>query len=138
MGFPLLPPSAAGKSANSAGGFSQGVNFAVAGATAVDISYLVARGVSNPSTNVSLGTQLEWFKQMLPSLCNTPSSKLISVFHCTDIISKIKFYKKIKKNQENKKTEGCKILNEFWPNLRGGFLFSGFHGKRKILKKKHI
>nr|GMD11531.1 GDSL esterase/lipase At1g28590-like [Ipomoea batatas]GME21529.1 GDSL esterase/lipase At1g28590-like [Ipomoea batatas] len=76
MGFPLLPPSAARRSANAnaAGDFTKGVNFAVAGATAVDISYLEARGVSNPSTNVSLGTQLEWFKQMLPSVCNTPSS----------------------------------------------------------------
>ncbi|RAL49691.1 hypothetical protein DM860_001982 [Cuscuta australis] len=68
MGFQLLPPYAGGKSR------SGGVNFAVAGATALDISYFRERGVINPSTNVSIGTQLEWFKQLLPSLCNSPSS----------------------------------------------------------------
>ncbi|XP_049394056.1 GDSL esterase/lipase At1g28590-like [Solanum stenotomum] len=75
MGFPLVPPYVGvmknmSRSKNSL----RGVNFAVAGATAVDISYLEKRGIKNPATNVSLGTQLEWFKQMLPILCDSPTS----------------------------------------------------------------
>lgn len=76
MGFPLIPPYAGVmKNMTSNRNSIRGVNFAVAGATAVDISFLQKRGVKNPATNVSLGTELEWFKQMLPILCNSPTSK---------------------------------------------------------------
>nr|XP_016448889.1 PREDICTED: GDSL esterase/lipase At1g28600-like [Nicotiana tabacum] len=75
MGFPLIPPYAGVmKNMTSNRNSIRGVNFAVAGATAVDISFLQKRGVKNPATNVSLGTELEWFKQMLPILCNSPTS----------------------------------------------------------------
>ncbi|MCL7035555.1 hypothetical protein MKW94_025178 [Papaver nudicaule] len=50
----------------------QGANFAVGGATALDASFFEERKIVLP-TNYSLGVQLEWFKQLLPSLCN-PSS----------------------------------------------------------------
>ncbi|OIT20067.1 PREDICTED: GDSL esterase/lipase At1g28590-like [Nicotiana attenuata] len=75
MGFPLIPPYAGVmKNMTSSRNSIRGINFAVAGATAVDISFLEKRGVKNPATNVSLGTELEWFKQMLPILCNSPTS----------------------------------------------------------------
>ncbi|CAN4091965.1 unnamed protein product [Withania somnifera] len=78
MGFPLVPPYAGViKNISSTNGRSnslRGVNFAVAGATAVDISFLEERGIKNVATNVSLGTQLDWFKQMLPTLCKSPTS----------------------------------------------------------------
>lgn len=75
MGFPLVPPYVGVmKNMSSSKNSMRGVNFAVAGATAVDISYLEKRGIKNPATNVSLGTQLEWFKQMLPILCDSPTS----------------------------------------------------------------
>lgn len=48
--------------------FEKGVNFAVAGATALDHEYLEARGIYNPLTNVSLGVQMDWFKQLLGTL----------------------------------------------------------------------
>ncbi|MCD7464971.1 hypothetical protein HAX54_000305 [Datura stramonium] len=77
MGFPYVPPYA-GVMKNMSNIRSnyriRGVNFAVAGATALDISFLEKRGVKNPATNVSLGTQVDWFKQMLPILCNSPTS----------------------------------------------------------------
>ncbi|VFQ81625.1 unnamed protein product [Cuscuta campestris] len=60
MGLQLLQPYPAKNDSN----FSGGVNFAVAGATALN---------STPSY-LSLGTQLEWFEKMLPSLCNNISS----------------------------------------------------------------
>ncbi|XP_076941540.1 GDSL esterase/lipase At1g28570-like [Bidens hawaiensis] len=48
----------------------RGVNYAVAGATALDSSFLGAEGVHNPMTNSSLQVQLGWFKRSLPSLCD--------------------------------------------------------------------
>ncbi|KAK4368380.1 hypothetical protein RND71_012172 [Anisodus tanguticus] len=76
MGFPFLPPYAGvmKNMSSSKNSIIKGVNFAVAGATAVDISFLEKRGIKNPATNVSLGTQLDWFKQMLPILCKSPTS----------------------------------------------------------------
>ncbi|XP_055828099.1 GDSL esterase/lipase At1g28590 [Solanum dulcamara] len=75
MGFPLVPPYAGVMTNMSSSKNSiRGVNFAVAGATAVDISYLEKRGIKNPATNVSLGTQLDWFKQILPIFCESPTS----------------------------------------------------------------
>ena len=53
----------------------EGINFAVAGATALDASFFVERGI-DVGTDISLGVQLDWFKEILPSLCNTSSSKL--------------------------------------------------------------
>ncbi|GJW73422.1 hypothetical protein Tco_0132792 [Tanacetum coccineum] len=53
--------------------FKQGVNYAVAGATALSSSVLDARGIINPLTIASLGVQLEWFKESLPSICGNTS-----------------------------------------------------------------
>ncbi|MCD7464972.1 hypothetical protein HAX54_000306 [Datura stramonium] len=70
LGLPLVPPYI-GRGNNVS--FSEGVNFAVAGATALDQSILEEIGIYNPQTNVSLGTQFGWFKEMLPSLCKSSS-----------------------------------------------------------------
>nr|GLL24172.1 GDSL esterase/lipase At1g28590-like [Ipomoea trifida] len=68
MGLPLVQPYFGGES-NGDRSFAEGVNFAVAGATAMDISFLTERGIINSCTNVSLGNELDWFKQ----ICQTPS-----------------------------------------------------------------
>ncbi|KAK4440028.1 GDSL esterase/lipase [Sesamum alatum] len=66
LGLPLVEPYAAWKSAAEKGGsFSKGVNFAVAGATALDTTFFDKRGIHNLVTNASLGVQLDWFKQFL-------------------------------------------------------------------------
>nr|XP_043626518.1 GDSL esterase/lipase At1g28580-like [Erigeron canadensis] len=70
LGLPLIPPSQA---TNKFSGLEQGVNYAVAGATALDSSFHEARGVVNTMTNASLGVQLEWFKESLPSICSLVS-----------------------------------------------------------------
>ncbi|XP_076948619.1 GDSL esterase/lipase At1g28580-like [Bidens hawaiensis] len=62
----------------------RGVNFAVAGATAMDSSFLEAKGVHNPLTNASLQVQLGWFKRSLPSLCDI-------VQDCKEIIGRSLF-----------------------------------------------
>ncbi|KAE8713679.1 GDSL esterase/lipase [Hibiscus syriacus] len=69
LGFSLLPPFYGSKS----GGweeFQKGVNFAVAGATALNSSFLAEQGILSVSTNISLGVEVNSFKNLLPSLCS--------------------------------------------------------------------
>ncbi|PIN23293.1 Sinapine esterase [Handroanthus impetiginosus] len=69
LGLPFVKPYFGGEDAAVDGrSFDKGVNFAVAGATALDISFFEERGIYNPLTNVSLGTQLHWFKQFLANI----------------------------------------------------------------------
>ncbi|KAI7736461.1 hypothetical protein M8C21_017593 [Ambrosia artemisiifolia] len=70
LGLPLIPPYVGDKRNLSNKDVGQGVNYAVAGATALSSSFHEARGVSNPTTNATLQVQLKWFKQ---SLCSTSS-----------------------------------------------------------------
>ncbi|KAK1368768.1 Sinapine esterase [Heracleum sosnowskyi] len=69
LGLPLVPPYIG----STIGSFYAGVNFAVAGATALDKPFFEERGVDIPVRNGSLATQLSWFKDLLPSLCQTSS-----------------------------------------------------------------
>ncbi|XP_010912671.3 GDSL esterase/lipase At1g31550 [Elaeis guineensis] len=70
MGLPLLPPYLARRSGH---GFRQGANFAVAGATAIENGFFMEKGLHVPWSNNSLGIQIEWFRQLLPSLCSSDS-----------------------------------------------------------------
>ncbi|KAG5622452.1 hypothetical protein H5410_007670 [Solanum commersonii] len=72
FGLPLVPPYLEGEDERNNVKFRQGVNFAVGGATALDSAYLLDKGVMSNS-NVSLGTQLDWFKDMMSSFCKFPS-----------------------------------------------------------------
>ncbi|CAN1143523.1 GDSL esterase/lipase At1g28660 [Linum perenne] len=65
LGLPLVPPYFGGSRVD----FDGGVNFAVGTATALDYN-LVG---TTKGTNVSLGVQLDLFKQLLPSLCRNNS-----------------------------------------------------------------
>ncbi|KAF9598467.1 hypothetical protein IFM89_027901 [Coptis chinensis] len=69
LGLSFMPPYLGHKNQD----FGQGVNFAVAGATALDGAFFEVKNV-RISSNYSLGIQLEWFKQLLPSLCSSASS----------------------------------------------------------------
>ncbi|KAL2945151.1 hypothetical protein RDABS01_022862 [Bienertia sinuspersici] len=55
------------------GNFSHGVNFAVAGASALNATTLAKKGIQLKSTNSSLLVQLDWFKSHLNSICSTKS-----------------------------------------------------------------
>ncbi|KAK7246383.1 hypothetical protein RIF29_41251 [Crotalaria pallida] len=69
-GLPYLPPYL--KLTNKGQNIHQGVNFAVAGATALEAEFFIRKGVGNVLwTNDSLNIQLEWFKKLKPSLCTT-------------------------------------------------------------------
>jgi hypothetical protein len=79
LGLPLVQPYFGINNTSSSTSIDQeGVNFAVVGATALDASFFEERGIDNVFTNFSLRVQLDWFKQILPSLCNTSSSKFLS------------------------------------------------------------
>ena len=49
----------------------KGVNFAYSGSTALPKSFFDLRGIDVPEAAYSLGTQLEWFHKLKPSLCRT-------------------------------------------------------------------
>ncbi|KAK7412432.1 hypothetical protein VNO78_03892 [Psophocarpus tetragonolobus] len=68
-GLPYLPPYLAlTKDQN----INHGVNFAVAGATALDEKFFIEAGLQKFLwTNDSLNVQLGWFKKLKPSLCTT-------------------------------------------------------------------
>ncbi|XP_027156715.1 GDSL esterase/lipase At1g28590-like [Coffea eugenioides] len=77
FGLPLVPPYLW---RDDSADFRQGVNFAVSGATALNNSFFLEMGLHDLATNVSLGTQLRWFKDILPSLCSSNSSDCGSEF----------------------------------------------------------
>ncbi|KAK7246384.1 hypothetical protein RIF29_41252 [Crotalaria pallida] len=52
----------------------EGANFAVIGATALNVSFFEERGINNVTTNYSLSVQLNWFKESLRDICNSSSS----------------------------------------------------------------
>ncbi|KAF3328485.1 GDSL esterase/lipase [Carex littledalei] len=68
-GLPFIPPYLSGESTEN---FLHGVNFAVAGATALDNSFFESMGIKVSWTNYLLGAQLEWFKKLLPSIFEEP------------------------------------------------------------------
>jgi len=68
LGLPLVKAYLGNKNGDG------GANFAVSGATALEPSFFEERGFSVP-TNYSLTLQLNWFKELLPSLCNSSTGK---------------------------------------------------------------
>ncbi|KAG8053039.1 hypothetical protein GUJ93_ZPchr0001g29294 [Zizania palustris] len=65
LGLPLVSPSLA-----QGQDFTAGINFAVSGAPALNLTYLQGQGVTVTSpTNVSLNDQLSWFEKSKHSLC---------------------------------------------------------------------
>ncbi|XP_027338703.1 GDSL esterase/lipase At5g45910-like [Abrus precatorius] len=68
-GLPYLPPYLAPTKGQN---IHSGVNFAVAGATALDAKFFSREGLEKFLwTNDSLSIQLGWFKKLKPSLCTT-------------------------------------------------------------------
>ncbi|KAJ1284299.1 hypothetical protein BS78_03G193700 [Paspalum vaginatum] len=65
FGLPYVPPYLGG------GGFQNGANFAVGGATALNGSFFRERGVEPTWTPHSLDEQMQWFKKLLPSIAKS-------------------------------------------------------------------
>ncbi|OMP04421.1 Lipase, GDSL [Corchorus olitorius] len=72
VGKPFLPPYLKSKNGGSEH-FQKGVNFAVVGATAIDNGFFQERGIEINYTNVSLGIEMGFFRELLPSLCSSSS-----------------------------------------------------------------
>uniref|UniRef100_A0ACD5XQC9 Uncharacterized protein n=1 Tax=Avena sativa TaxID=4498 RepID=A0ACD5XQC9_AVESA len=70
LGLPLLPPSKAkGKD------FRRGVSMAITGGTAMNFSFYKSLGIEDQVWNHgSLDTQIQWFKELMPSICGTEQS----------------------------------------------------------------
>ncbi|KAJ3695218.1 hypothetical protein LUZ60_000595 [Juncus effusus] len=64
-GLPFIPAYLSSENAND---FPHGVNFAVGGATALNKSFFKSKGIHLPGDNYTLDVQLQWFKQLLPSI----------------------------------------------------------------------
>ncbi|KAF8396258.1 hypothetical protein HHK36_017873 [Tetracentron sinense] len=64
--LPLLNPYL-----KSLADFTHGVNFAVAGSTALDTSSIAKWNIISPLTNSSLNVQLQWFRTHLSTICNS-------------------------------------------------------------------
>ncbi|KAL3520372.1 hypothetical protein ACH5RR_018521 [Cinchona calisaya] len=56
------------------GVFNQGVDFSVAGSTALNTSFFQARNIPVPQSNTPLSAQMEWFKDHLKSSCGGGST----------------------------------------------------------------
>ncbi|KAK1284884.1 GDSL esterase/lipase [Acorus calamus] len=82
FGLPLLPPYLGGPGQH---GFRHGVNFAVGGAIALNQSFLREMGI-NYTLPWSLDVEVGWFKQLLPSLCDS------STTNCSDFFSESLFF----------------------------------------------
>ncbi|OIT35528.1 PREDICTED: acetylajmalan esterase-like [Nicotiana attenuata] len=58
--------------------FDQGVNFAVAGGTALSTPFWTARNIKLPTWNTPLPAQLNWFKSHLQSTCGSNCTQKLS------------------------------------------------------------
>ncbi|EOY12395.1 GDSL esterase/lipase [Theobroma cacao] len=72
LGLPFVAPYFGGENGTSQN-FQKGVNFAVSGATALDSAFLAERRVYGLVSNLSLGDEVGFFKDVLPSLCSSSS-----------------------------------------------------------------
>lgn len=78
LGIPYLKPFVGIKNGGvEEWNVKEGVNFAVVGATALKVRFFEEKGILNVPTNDSLKVQLDWFKELLPSICNSSSSMFL-------------------------------------------------------------
>ncbi|CAL4966011.1 unnamed protein product [Urochloa decumbens] len=81
VGLPFVPPYL-DKTQN----FSEGANFAVIGARALDQTFFLQQNITFAAPmNSSLSVQLRWFEELRPSLCNTTRD-------CGDYLGKSLFF----------------------------------------------
>ncbi|KAL5202185.1 hypothetical protein ABZP36_013137 [Zizania latifolia] len=73
FGLPLPPASKAG------GDFKKGANMAIIGATSMDAAFFKSIGLSDKIwNNGPLDTQIQWFRQLLPSVCGRDCRNYLS------------------------------------------------------------
>ena len=115
MGIPLLKPYLGIKNGKIQDwNPREGVNFAVGGATALDASFFIDKGIYNGPTNYSLGVQLDWFKQLLPSICNSSSGEPTFFIFGGSFIFRLTFIQPLPKKKISMyiviSTQSCAVL----------------------------
>jgi phospholipase/lecithinase/hemolysin len=94
LGVPFLPASLANSSDDDVARRG-GVNFAVGGATAVDVAFFERRRlVPFKLLNNSLDVQLGWFEELEPSLCNATAESMYAAashMRCSYFILQLAF-----------------------------------------------
>ncbi|BAF18769.1 GDSL esterase/lipase At5g45910 isoform X2 [Oryza sativa Japonica Group] len=74
FGLPLLPPSKRGGS-----DFRRGANMAIIGATTMDSGFFQSLGIGDKIwNNGPLNTQIQWFQQLMPSICGSSCKTYLS------------------------------------------------------------
>ncbi|MFS8021125.1 putative sinapine esterase [Helianthus anomalus] len=86
--LPLVPPYISEEGVHVAG-FEHGINYAVAGATAVSSQILAEEGIHDLVTTASLEVQLRWFKQSLPLICGNASDCRNVIRHSLILVGEI-------------------------------------------------
>ncbi|KAK9051301.1 hypothetical protein SSX86_027928 [Deinandra increscens subsp. villosa] len=109
LGLPLITSYMNGKGND---GLVAGTNYAVSGASTLDSSFLKAGWSGNDVINASLGVQLAWFKQSLPSMCGNTSD-------CRDYIGRsLIILGPFGSNDYNHMLTGGKVIDEVKPYVR--------------------
>lgn len=72
--MPLVPPYLALKKGIKA---ENGVNFAIAGATAIAAEYFYSKNIKILWTNISLTHQLGWFQEVKSNICATRKGMVV-------------------------------------------------------------
>ncbi|TVU29428.1 hypothetical protein EJB05_20993, partial [Eragrostis curvula] len=84
LGLPLLNPYL-----DKGADFTNGANFAVAGATALNATALAWRGVVVPHTSSSLAVQLQWFKDLMRATTKSPQEIRDKLAHSLVMVGEI-------------------------------------------------
>ncbi|KAI7734228.1 hypothetical protein M8C21_011541, partial [Ambrosia artemisiifolia] len=74
LGLPLVPSYFSFMGSGNQVASRHGMNYAIAGSTAMDSSFVEARCRESAVINGSLGVQLAWFKKSLPFICGNITS----------------------------------------------------------------
>jgi hypothetical protein len=85
LGLPFLPASL--QLANSSD-VSRGVNFAVGGATAIEVGFFERTNLA-PFKLIN-NSQLEWFEELKPSICNATQGRFLFSLLCALAVPRAK------------------------------------------------
>lgn len=135
-GLPLLPPYLALKNGVKA---EHGVNFAIAGATAIAAEYFYSKNITVLWTNISLTDQVGWFQEVKSNICATRKGIVMTIINLAMILWRLVIFAK---NWTGKNlfellqmlVVFSKLSKSVAISLKNKLLF--FFGKNSIIKKE--
>ncbi|KAJ0960947.1 hypothetical protein J5N97_001159 [Dioscorea zingiberensis] len=112
LGLPLLTPYL--PYYGDGWSFRKGVNFAVAGSTALNDDFFNEKGIKLETKNISLDVQLKWFKDFLSFMCSSKEGHCWSTKLPIGCIPKIPSTFHVSNAKDYDEETGCiKWLNDF-------------------------